>query len=39
MCELGNSYIKGDDFVEWLDANDMGDLPIGGEQHKIGIRI
>tara|TARA_R100000664_G_C2756348_1_gene144235 strand:- start:617 stop:1282 length:666 start_codon:yes stop_codon:yes gene_type:complete len=37
MCELGNSYIKGDDFVEWLDANDMGDLPIGGEQHTKGI--
>ena len=37
MCELGNSYIKGKEVVNWLYAQDLRDIPTGGEQHSEGI--
>ena len=37
MCELGNSYIKGKEVVNWLYAQNLRDIPTGGEQHSEGI--
>ena len=37
MCELGNSYIKGKEVTNWLYAQNLRDIPIGGEQHSKGI--